>query len=163
MLRNNLAMTGQRLQMSTGSHANRRVGGFQLPNPPSNDLNGARFASILSRPRVVSAMELIKVHDHLWEIPKQGAMLVQGRISSNPQTIEALRDDPARVQHETAMRETFGSFRHWSPTLSAYKDVADVEAVMEAAGVTQKSGQIEPSPSSKANSYQTRYMKWLHT
>lgn len=43
-------------------------------------------------------MELIKNHDYLWEIPKQGAMLVPGRIYANARMIDDLRDDPALTQ-----------------------------------------------------------------
>ena len=43
-------------------------------------------------------MELIKVHDYLWEILKRGATLVSGRIYANPQMIDELRDDPALEQ-----------------------------------------------------------------
>jgi tRNA-splicing ligase RtcB len=43
-------------------------------------------------------MELIRIHDYLWEIPKQGPMLVPGRIYANARMIDELRDDPALVQ-----------------------------------------------------------------
>jgi tRNA-splicing ligase RtcB (3'-phosphate/5'-hydroxy nucleic acid ligase) len=43
-------------------------------------------------------MELIKIHDYLWEIPRQGAMLVPGRIYATERMIDELRDDPALVQ-----------------------------------------------------------------
>ncbi len=43
-------------------------------------------------------MELIKIRDYLWEIPKQGGMLVPGRIYANAHMIEELREDPALQQ-----------------------------------------------------------------
>ena len=43
-------------------------------------------------------MELSKIHDYLWEIPKQGAMLVPGRVYANARMIDDLRDDPALTQ-----------------------------------------------------------------
>jgi tRNA-splicing ligase RtcB len=43
-------------------------------------------------------MEFIKIHDHLWEIPRQGAMLVPGRVFASAQMMEDLRDDPALTQ-----------------------------------------------------------------
>lgn len=43
-------------------------------------------------------MEPIKIHDYLWEIPKQGAMLVPGRVYANARMIDDLRDDPALTQ-----------------------------------------------------------------
>jgi|YelNatPaOPRAMG01_1025707.scaffolds.fasta_scaffold05751_5 tRNA-splicing ligase RtcB len=43
-------------------------------------------------------MEVVKVHDYLWEIPRQGAMLVPGRIYASARMIEELRDDPALTQ-----------------------------------------------------------------
>jgi len=43
-------------------------------------------------------MELIKLSDHLWEIPRQGAMLVPGRVYASARMIEELRDDPALTQ-----------------------------------------------------------------
>jgi len=43
-------------------------------------------------------MQLIKLNDHLWEIPQHGAMLVSGRIYANARMIEELRDDPALTQ-----------------------------------------------------------------
>jgi tRNA-splicing ligase RtcB (3'-phosphate/5'-hydroxy nucleic acid ligase) len=45
-------------------------------------------------------VELIKIHDYLWEIPKHGAMLVPGRIYANAKMIDKLRDDPALEQVE---------------------------------------------------------------
>ena len=43
-------------------------------------------------------MNLVKIHDFLWEIPRQGAMLVPGRIYINASMLEDLRDDPALTQ-----------------------------------------------------------------
>jgi len=43
-------------------------------------------------------MNLIKLNDHLWELPRQGSMLVSGRIYANARMIEELRDDPALTQ-----------------------------------------------------------------
>jgi len=43
-------------------------------------------------------VELIKIHDYLWEIPKRGAMLVPGRIYANAHMIDELRDDPSLEQ-----------------------------------------------------------------
>jgi len=43
-------------------------------------------------------MDLIKLNDHLWEIPQTGAMLVPGRVYANARMIEGLRDDPALTQ-----------------------------------------------------------------
>ncbi|MGA7873310.1 MAG: RtcB family protein [Candidatus Binatus sp.] len=43
-------------------------------------------------------MELVKINDHLWEIPRTGAMLVPGRIYANARMIAELRDDPALGQ-----------------------------------------------------------------
>ncbi len=43
-------------------------------------------------------MELRKIHDYLWEIPRQGGMLVPGRIYANARMIEDLREDPALTQ-----------------------------------------------------------------
>lgn len=43
-------------------------------------------------------MQLIKINDHLWEIPKHGAMLVPGRIYASEKMIAELRDDPALTQ-----------------------------------------------------------------
>ncbi len=43
-------------------------------------------------------MEVVKIHDYLWEIPRQGAMLVPGRIYASARMIEELRDDPALTQ-----------------------------------------------------------------
>jgi tRNA-splicing ligase RtcB (3'-phosphate/5'-hydroxy nucleic acid ligase) len=43
-------------------------------------------------------LEVRKIHDYLWEIPKQGAMLVPGRIYANARMIDELRNDPALQQ-----------------------------------------------------------------
>jgi tRNA-splicing ligase RtcB (3'-phosphate/5'-hydroxy nucleic acid ligase) len=43
-------------------------------------------------------MELIKVHDYLWEIPKHGTMLVPGRIYISEPMLEEIREDPALTQ-----------------------------------------------------------------
>ncbi len=43
-------------------------------------------------------MEFIKIHEHLWEIPRHGAMLVPGRVYATARMMEEMRDDPALVQ-----------------------------------------------------------------
>jgi tRNA-splicing ligase RtcB len=43
-------------------------------------------------------MQVIRIHDYLWEIPRQGAMLVPGRIYANARMIDGLREDPALTQ-----------------------------------------------------------------
>ena len=43
-------------------------------------------------------MNLLRVHDYLWEIPRFGEMRVPGRIYANEHMIEELRDDPALTQ-----------------------------------------------------------------
>ena len=43
-------------------------------------------------------MDLIKLSDHLWEIPKTGAMRVPGRVYASARMIEGMRDDPALTQ-----------------------------------------------------------------
>ena len=43
-------------------------------------------------------MELVKISDYLWEIPKTGAMLVPGRVYASAKMIEGMRDDPALTQ-----------------------------------------------------------------
>lgn len=43
-------------------------------------------------------MELVKIHDYLWEIPRQGAMLVPGRIYISEPMLEEIRQDPALTQ-----------------------------------------------------------------
>jgi hypothetical protein len=41
------------------------------------------------------ALEVRKAHNYLWEIPKQEAMLVPGRIYANAHMMDQLRNDPA--------------------------------------------------------------------
>jgi tRNA-splicing ligase RtcB (3'-phosphate/5'-hydroxy nucleic acid ligase) len=43
-------------------------------------------------------MELVKLTDYLWEIPRHGAMRVPGRIFASERMIDELRDDPALTQ-----------------------------------------------------------------
>jgi tRNA-splicing ligase RtcB len=43
-------------------------------------------------------MELLKVHDYLWEIPRHGQMRVPGRIYASAHLLEDLRGDPALQQ-----------------------------------------------------------------
>ena len=43
-------------------------------------------------------MNLVKINDFLWEIPRQEAMLVPGRLYVSASLLEDLRDDPALVQ-----------------------------------------------------------------
>ncbi|HUY19040.1 MAG TPA: RtcB family protein [Candidatus Binataceae bacterium] len=43
-------------------------------------------------------MELRRIHDYLWEIPKSGAMRVPGRIYASAAMVAQLRDDPALQQ-----------------------------------------------------------------
>jgi tRNA-splicing ligase RtcB len=43
-------------------------------------------------------MEVRKVHDYLWEIPRSGMMRVPGRIYASAQMMSGLRDDPALQQ-----------------------------------------------------------------
>src|SRR5271167_1647443 len=43
-------------------------------------------------------MELVKLSDYLWEIPKTGGMLVPGRIYASAKMIDELREDPALTQ-----------------------------------------------------------------
>jgi tRNA-splicing ligase RtcB (3'-phosphate/5'-hydroxy nucleic acid ligase) len=43
-------------------------------------------------------MNLLKIHDFLWEISRQGAMLVPGRLYLSASMLEDLRDDPALTQ-----------------------------------------------------------------
>src|SRR5262249_27673604 len=45
-----------------------------------------------------SAMELRRVADHVWEIPRHGGMRVPGRIYASEKLIADLRDDPALGQ-----------------------------------------------------------------
>jgi tRNA-splicing ligase RtcB (3'-phosphate/5'-hydroxy nucleic acid ligase) len=41
---------------------------------------------------------MVKIHDFLWEIPGQGAMLVPGRLYVSASMLEDLRDDHALTQ-----------------------------------------------------------------
>ncbi|MGO9061528.1 MAG: hypothetical protein ACLQU2_29755 [Candidatus Binataceae bacterium] len=43
-------------------------------------------------------MQLVKLSDHLWEIPRTGAMLVPGRVYASAKMIDEMRDDPALTQ-----------------------------------------------------------------
>src|SRR5271157_4979714 len=43
-------------------------------------------------------MELKRIHDYLWEIPKTGAMRVPGRIYASAIMMEEIRDDPCLTQ-----------------------------------------------------------------
>jgi len=43
-------------------------------------------------------MDLVKINEHLWEIPKIGAMLVPGRIYASEKMIAEMGDDPAFAQ-----------------------------------------------------------------
>ena len=43
-------------------------------------------------------MELVKLNDHLWEIPRTGAMLVPGRIYASARMIAEMSNDPALTQ-----------------------------------------------------------------
>src|SRR5260370_16233122 len=43
-------------------------------------------------------MEVLKVHDNLWEIPRSGAMRVPGRIYASARMMSGLREDPALQQ-----------------------------------------------------------------
>jgi tRNA-splicing ligase RtcB (3'-phosphate/5'-hydroxy nucleic acid ligase) len=43
-------------------------------------------------------LEIRKIHDYLWEIPKQGPMLVPGRIYANARMMDELQNDPALQQ-----------------------------------------------------------------
>jgi len=43
-------------------------------------------------------MELKRIHDYLWEIPKTGAMRVPGRIYASAILLEDIRDDPCLTQ-----------------------------------------------------------------
>ena len=43
-------------------------------------------------------MELIKLADYLWEIPKTGAMRVPGRVYASAKMIEGMREDPCLTQ-----------------------------------------------------------------
>ena len=43
-------------------------------------------------------MELLKVHDYLWEIPRTGNMRVPGRVYLSPAMLDDVRDDPCLEQ-----------------------------------------------------------------
>jgi len=43
-------------------------------------------------------MEVNKIHDYLWEIPRSGAMRVPGRVYANAHMMAELRNDPALTQ-----------------------------------------------------------------
>ncbi|HEY6393992.1 MAG TPA: RtcB family protein, partial [Candidatus Binataceae bacterium] len=43
-------------------------------------------------------MEILKVHDYLWEIPRTGAMRVPGRVYLSEQMLAGVRDDPCLTQ-----------------------------------------------------------------
>jgi tRNA-splicing ligase RtcB (3'-phosphate/5'-hydroxy nucleic acid ligase) len=43
-------------------------------------------------------MELLKVHDYLWEIPRTGAMRVPGRVYLSEKMLAEVRDDPCLEQ-----------------------------------------------------------------
>src|SRR5216684_1339435 len=43
-------------------------------------------------------MEVLKVHDYLWEIPRSGLMRVPGRIYASAEMMSGLREDPALQQ-----------------------------------------------------------------
>src|SRR6266853_3818040 len=43
-------------------------------------------------------IELRRIDDHVWEIPKRGEMLVPGRIYANDRLMSGLRDDPSLQQ-----------------------------------------------------------------
>jgi tRNA-splicing ligase RtcB (3'-phosphate/5'-hydroxy nucleic acid ligase) len=43
-------------------------------------------------------MQILKVHDYLWEIPREGAMRVPGRVYCSEKMLNDLRQDPALVQ-----------------------------------------------------------------
>src|ERR1035441_5451676 len=43
-------------------------------------------------------MDLIKLRDYLWEIPKTGAMRVPGRVYASAKMIEGMREDPCLTQ-----------------------------------------------------------------
>src|SRR5690349_24489355 len=46
----------------------------------------------------VASMELRRVGEHLWEIPRHGGMRVPGRIYASEKLMAELRDDPALGQ-----------------------------------------------------------------
>jgi tRNA-splicing ligase RtcB len=43
-------------------------------------------------------MEIIRIHDYLWEIPRYGAMRVPGRIYANRRILDDIRNDPCLEQ-----------------------------------------------------------------
>jgi tRNA-splicing ligase RtcB len=43
-------------------------------------------------------MELKRIHNYLWEIPRRGAMRVPGRIYANQRILKGIRDDPCLEQ-----------------------------------------------------------------
>src|SRR5229473_8462794 len=43
-------------------------------------------------------MEVLKIHDYLWEIPRSGLMRVPGRIYASAEMMSGLREDPALQQ-----------------------------------------------------------------
>ncbi len=43
-------------------------------------------------------MELKRIHDYLWEIPRSGAMLVPGRVYLSRKLLDEIRDDPCLEQ-----------------------------------------------------------------
>src|SRR5690242_9222058 len=43
-------------------------------------------------------IELRRIDDHVWEIPKRGEMRVPGRIYANDRLMSVLRDDPSLQQ-----------------------------------------------------------------
>ncbi len=43
-------------------------------------------------------MELKRIHDYLWEIPRTGGMRVPGRIYASQSIIDEIRDDPCLEQ-----------------------------------------------------------------
>jgi tRNA-splicing ligase RtcB len=43
-------------------------------------------------------MQLLKVHDYLWEIPRTGAMRVPGRVYLSEKMLDEVRDDPCLEQ-----------------------------------------------------------------
>ncbi len=43
-------------------------------------------------------MEILRVHDYLWEIPRSGEMRVPGRIYASEHMLDEIRDDPAVTQ-----------------------------------------------------------------
>ncbi len=43
-------------------------------------------------------MQLRRIHDYLWEIPREGGMRVPGRVYANRRMIDELREDPCLTQ-----------------------------------------------------------------